>query len=149
MNRGLFLDLGDTLVRVEDDEIYMDGAGEIEFLPHTVAVLQERGPQFDGVFVVTNQSGIAKGTLSLARSASFIDQVNRAVGGLITDFWACPHLQSPYRKPNPGMLVGLADKHFIDLGTSVMVGDSSGDQQAAQSAGIGEFVWAHVFFGRS
>ncbi len=148
MRSGLFLDLGGTLVKVENDEIYTDKEGNVEFLPNTVAVLKSRASEFDAVFIVTNQAGIDVGIVSLEVSNSFVHQVNDAVDGMITDFWACPRRGSSYRKPNPGMIKGLADKHFIALERSVMVGDSESDRQAALSAGVGSFVWADEFFSR-
>ena len=99
-------------------------------------------------FVVTNQSGIEKGLITVETSNSFIDQVDKAIGGLVTDFWACPWVESVYRKPKPGMITGLADKHFVDLARSVMVGDSESDRKTAQNAGITDFVWADDFFER-
>tara|TARA_Y100000588_G_scaffold39928_2_gene38156 strand:- start:22904 stop:23320 length:417 start_codon:yes stop_codon:yes gene_type:complete len=45
------------------------------------------------------------------------------------------------------MLLGLADKHYVDLSMSTMVGDSDIDRQSAGDAGIGTFIWAHEFFG--
>lgn len=148
MRSGLFLDLGGTLVRVENDEIYTDRDGNVEFLPNTVAVLKSRAREFDAVFIVTNQAGIENGIVSLEALNSFVHQVNDAVGGMITDFWACPRRGSSYRKPNPGMIEGLADKHFITLERSIMVGDADSDRQAALSAGVGSFVWADEFFSR-
>ncbi len=148
MYNALFLDLGGTLVRIEDDEISTDAAGNVEILPNTVEILRQRAQDFDAIFIITNQSGIEKGTLSIESAKSFVDQVNTAIGGLITDYWVCPRVESPYRKPNPGMITGLADKHFVDVKRSVMVGDTEIDQQAAQNAGIGHFIWASDFFER-
>ena len=148
MRTALFLDLGGTLVRVEDDEIYTTADGRVEFLPNTVAVLRQKAPAFETVFIVTNQSSIEKGTVAVDASTSFIDQVNEIIGGRITDFWACPLRESSYRKPNPGMITGLADKHFVDLKRSVMVGDAEGDRHCAQSAGVGQFIWSDEFFSR-
>ncbi len=148
MYNALFLDLGGTLVRIEDDEIFTDATGNVELLPNTVEVLMHRAQDFDEIFIITNQSGIEKGTLSIERAKSFIDQVNTATGDIITDYWVCPHVESPYRKPNPGMITGLADKHFVDVKQSVLVGDTEIDQQAAQNAGIGHFIWAGDFFER-
>ncbi len=145
---ALFLDLGETLVRIEDDEIFTDATGNVEILPNTVETLRQKVHHFDALFIITNQSGIEKGTLSIERAKSFIDQINTATGGLITDYWVCPHVESPYRKPNPGMITGLADKHFVDVKQSVLVGDTEIDQQAAQNAGIGHFIWAGDFFER-
>ena len=85
MRSGLFLDLGGTLVRVENDEIYTDRDGNVEFLPNTVAVLKSRAREFDAVFIVTNQAGIENGIVSLEALNSFVHQVNDAVGGMITD----------------------------------------------------------------
>ena len=148
MCNALFLDLGGTLVRIEDDEIFTDATGHVEILPNTVEILRQRASDFDAIFIITNQSGIEKGTLSIERAKSFIDQVNTEIGGIITDYWVCPHIESPYRKPNPNMITGLADKHFVDVNQSVLVGDSEIDQQAAQNAGIGHFIWASDFFDR-
>jgi len=147
MRSALFLDLGGTLVRVEDDEIYIDANGLVEFLPNVVETLYKRVHGFDAIFVITNQAGIEKGIVSMTVSNSFINQVNSAIGGAITDFWASPFRVSPYRKPNPGMILGLADKHFINLEKSMMVGDAETDRQCAESAGVGSFVWAKDFFG--
>jgi len=112
MRSGLFLDLGGTLVRVENDEIFTDRDGTIEFLPNTVAVVKSRAREFDAVFIVTNQAGIEDGIVSLELSNSFVHQENDAVDGAITDFWACRRHGSSYRKPNPGMIAGLADKRW-------------------------------------
>ena len=54
--------------------------------------------------------------------------------------------ESPYRKPNHGMITGLADKYFVDVKQLVMVGDTEIDQQAAQNADIGRFIWTRDFF---
>lgn len=148
MCKALFLDLGGTLVRIEDDEIFTNAAGNVELLPNTVEILRQRASDFDAIFIITNQSGIEKGILSVEIAKSFIDQVNTAIGDLITDYWVCPRIESPYRKPNPGMINGLADKHFVDVKQSVMVGDTEIDQKAAQNAGIGHFIWARDFFKR-
>ena len=148
MCKALFLDLGGTLVRIEEDEIFTDAAGNVELLPNAVEILMDRAQDFNAIFIITNQSGIEKGTLSVERAKSFIDQVNTAIGDLITDYWVCPHIESPYRKPNPNMIIGLADKHFVDVKQSVLVGDTEIDQQAAQNAGIGHFIWARDFFKR-
>ena len=144
--RGLFLDLGDTLVRVEDDEIYTDASGQVEFLANRVATIQRVAGEFDAIFIVTNQASIEEGTVSFEAAKSYVDQVDAALGGLITDYWACPRRGSLYRKPNPGMIEGLADKHFIDVAQSIFVGDSESDQTAAKHAGIGEFIFAEQYF---
>lgn len=119
--------------------------GRVELLPvvaETLASLQRQA-----VFIITNQSGLVKGLLTLAQVVSFTVQINAQCGGVIQDCWANPLLDSPYRKPKPGKLLGLADKHFVDLRASTFVGDSANDRRCAETAGIGSFVWAETYFG--
>ena len=142
-----FFDLGGTLLRVKDDEIWKDNAGHVELL----SGVQEKLKSLHGkpVFVVTNQSGIEKGLLTPQEVANFIAQINEKCENVVVDYWACPYITSGYRKPSPSMLLGLADKHFIDLGCAIMVGDSDTDQECARRAGVGRFIWASEFFGGS
>lgn len=142
---ALFLDLGGTLVRIVDDEIYVDADGAVEILPRVVETLSARDGEL--LFVVTNQASIGDGGLQIDEVASFVEQINARIGGRIQDYWACPRRSSNFRKPNPGMVLGLADKHFLDLARSTYVGDSDSDQACAREAGVGDFVWAHEFFG--
>jgi HAD superfamily hydrolase (TIGR01662 family) len=118
----------------------------VTFLPNVIETLRARIEDFDAVFVITNQSGIEKGTLTPDDSNTIIAQVDQALHGKLTDFWSSPRTASAYRKPNPGMFLGLADKHYIDLAKSTMVGDSDIDRQAAKDAGIATFIWAKDFF---
>ena len=134
---ALFLDLGDTLVRTKDKEIDRSQKGRVSFLPNVIDIFRSRTDEFDAVFVITNQSGIHKGLLTVDDSNAIIKQVDQALDGKLTDAWASPLTQSDYRKPHTGMLLGLAGKHYVDLSMSTMVGD----------AGIGTFIWAHEFFG--
>lgn len=148
MNNALFLDLGGTLVRTENEEIYLDGRGHVEFLPNSIKMLKSKSAYFDKVFVVCNQPGIEKGTLPLEKSTAFIRQIHSKCGPIVSDYWICPFENSPFRKPEPGMVLALADKHFVNLKHSTFVGDSELDQQCAEAAGVGNFVWADTFFQR-
>jgi D-glycero-D-manno-heptose 1,7-bisphosphate phosphatase len=142
---ALFLDLGGTLVRIEDDEVYLDGARHIELLPNVVERLRE--VSYDTVLLVTNQSGIGRGTRSFDEVRGWIEQLDAALGGgVISDWWASPRPDSVYRKPAPGMVLALTDKHHIDLGRSLFVGDTESDRACAEAAGVA-FEWAREFFG--
>ena len=44
------------------------------------------------------------------------------------------------RKPKPGMLIRAAEEHHLDLGSSFMVGDRSGDVLAGAAAGCKTFL---------
>lgn len=147
MYSALFLDLGGTLVRIENDEIYLSNEGKVDILPNVVAVLDEA--VWQKIFIVTNQSGISSQLMTYEMIERAIEQVFALSHREIDDFWACPWGQSRYRKPSPLMVTALADKHFIDLSQSCFVGDSQNDLLCAEAAEIGQFCWADEFFRRT
>ena len=62
---------------------------------------------------------------------------------------ACAHPRDAgcgCRKPAPGLILGLAETHRVDLARSVMVGDTAVDRLLAANAGIGRFTWAVDYF---
>jgi D-glycero-D-manno-heptose 1,7-bisphosphate phosphatase len=144
-----FLDLGGTLLALDDhDEIAYDRHGRVTIQPG----VPERLATLAGtpVFVVTNQAGIADGTLTAVRFHVFCDQLADGVGGTVTAFAACTHSRDTgcdCRKPRPGLVLKLAEIHRIDLPRSVMVGDTDVDRRLAAAAGIGGFMWATDYFG--
>ena len=101
------------------------------------------------VFVVTNQSGVARGHYDEAAVATLhawmADEVRRA-GGTIDDIRYCPfHVDgvvpeyaraSDWRKPEPGMLLDLMRAWELDPARCLLIGDQDSDMQAARAAGI-------------
>ena len=93
------------------------------------------------IIVVTNQPGIAKGTLTLDELNAVHERLGQA---LAPAFWDalefCPHhpdygVACACRKPGPGMLRKAAALEGIDLAKSWMVGDGLVDVQAGRAAG--------------
>lgn len=101
------------------------------------------------LYVVTNQSGVARGYFTLAEA----EALNRRIGAFFAErgapldgFALCPHhpegTVAPFaracdcRKPAPGMLLALAREHGIDLARSFMVGDKPIDAEAGLAAGV-------------
>ena len=99
-----------------------------------VARLRERGVR---VGVVSNQSGVAKGRLTVAQ----VEAVNGRVGQLLGPFdvWRyCPHDRDAgcsCRKPAPGMVMGACVALGVEPERCVVVGDIGSDMEAAAAAG--------------
>ncbi|AFJ03329.1 Histidinol-phosphatase [Methylophaga frappieri] len=93
------------------------------------------------VVIITNQSGIGRGLLDvemLNRIHSKMRRMLSQVGGRIEAILFCPDgpdVDSPCRKPNPGMFLDLAHRLRLNLAQVPAVGDSLRDLQAAEAAG--------------
>jgi len=143
--RAVFLDRDGT-INVEKD--YLFRPEEFEFIPgvpEAIRRLRERGFL---VFVVTNQSGVARGYFTLEAVNHLHDHIQqqlRILGTEIDGFFICPHHPTEgqgafrrdceCRKGQPGMLLQAAAEHSVDLGNSFMVGDKMADLEAGRAAG--------------
>jgi histidinol-phosphate phosphatase family protein len=149
-NRGLFFDLGGTLVRLDDThELPIDARGNIviDLLPN---VAEKLAPIRDHlIFVVTNQSKIKRGRFTIQQVEAAIGELDDKLGGILTGWQVCPHDDADRcrcRKPLGGMITDLAEMYGVDLATSTMIGDQEVDEKAARAAGVGKFIFAKYFF---
>lgn len=101
------------------------------------------------VFVVTNQSGVARGYFGVDDIHRLHDWMNRelgAIGAHIDDFQYCPYHEegtveayrrvSDRRKPAPGMILDCLKAWPVRIEGSLLVGDNIRDIEAAVAAGI-------------
>ena len=107
-------------------------------------------------FVVTNQSGIARGLYEeshvLALHRWMADEM-AAIGAHIDAFEYCPdhpdgtieryRRLSDRRKPGPGMITDLLGRFSVDAVNSILIGDKETDLEAARAAGLK----GHLFSG--
>ncbi len=144
--RALFLDRDGVL---NHDHGWVGEQDRFEWIEGAIATVRAAADAGWHVFVVTNQSGIARGRYSEAQFAALSDwmigQIRRD-GGTIDALRYCPtHPDAPLeayrradgrRKPGPGMLLELIAAWQLDPARCLMIGDQPTDMTAAQAAGI-------------
>ena len=91
--------------------------------------------------MASNQRGLARGLMApevLTDIEALIRDELRPLGASIGAFRYCPHDHADRcacRKPEPGLLLLLAEDLDIDLSESWMVGDAASDVAAGRAAG--------------
>jgi D-glycero-D-manno-heptose 1,7-bisphosphate phosphatase len=110
----------------------------IEGALEALRLLHSRGYR---VIVITNQAGIARGSLTEAELAIIHDRMKSEVekaGGQIDKIYYCPHGWDEgchCRKPAPGMLFQAQRDYQLELTRCLYIGDDTRDQDAADAAG--------------
>jgi histidinol-phosphate phosphatase family protein len=136
---GVLFDRDGTLVH----DVPYNGRPElvdvIDGVPEAVARLRAAGVK---TAVITNQSGVARGLVSLAE----VEQVNARVDELVGPFDAwqvCPHGEDDgcsCRKPAPGMVLAASQHLGVPTARCVVVGDTAADVAAGTAAGAAAAV---------
>ena len=138
MNRAVFLDRDGVL---NADSGYITRPADCHLLPgaaNAVRLLNAHGWR---VIVFTNQSGVARGMMTLAALDAVHAHLRAEIaagGGTLDAIYACPHgpdSDCVCRKPRPGMLRQAAREHDLDFSASYVIGDTPRDLAAGQAVG--------------
>lgn len=95
------------------------------------------------IFIVTNQSGIARGYYTLKdffNLSEFMIEEFKKEDIFIDKIYFCPHDESAKcscRKPKAGMILQALNEFEIDLQNSILIGDKLSDILAAKAANVG------------
>ena len=133
-------------VFIENRANYVRSWADVEFFPQALAALARIRKVPYKIIVVTNQSAVGRGIISLetaVRLNNRILEVVRAGNGRVDASYLCPAkpgTNDPCRKPRPGMLLQAAQEHHLDLSQSYMIGDALTDIQAGQAAGVRQSI---------
>ncbi len=142
---AVFLDRDGT-VNVEEN--FISSPAQLKLIPHAGEAIRELNNLGTKVFIITNQSGVARGYFSEEAVLGVHDalkQLLKLEGAFVDDFFYCPHLpgapveryntECDCRKPKPGMLIQAKKKYSVDLRRSFVVGDRCIDIAAGKAVG--------------
>lgn len=144
---ALFLDR-DGVINV--DHAYVHTIEHFEFIDGIFELCRSAKQLGFLICVITNQAGIGRGYYTEADFKKLTDWmlgVFQSKDAAIDKVYFCPShpehgigkykIDSPFRKPGPGMILQAAEELDIDLAKSILVGDKESDIQAGITAGVG------------
>ncbi len=136
MNKAIFWDLQGTLGG--------DAVGDIgSFTPFPCAAKALQLAKDKGYYniILTNQSRIGKGLLSMAAYREAEDHILTLFGGLVTEMRCCPHTEADgcrCKKPGTGMMEDCAAAYDLFLPDCFVIGDMGKNEMVmARTAGCG------------
>lgn len=128
---------------VINDEKYLDYIhtwDEFKFYDGVKEALEIFNKKFGTIVMVTNQRGIAKGLTKLEDleliHKNMLQEIENS-RGRIDKIYFCADMESPNRKPNPGMgLQAMKDFPKINLSKSIMIGNTLSDMKFGRNLGV-------------
>ena len=137
--RALLLDMDGTVRKTRTGRPFPVHPDEVELLPNRREVLARYLESGYLLLGISNQSGVAAGTLTEEQAIACFDRTVELLGVPI-DVRFCPHPSGAVtcwcRKPMPGMAVQLIEEYDLDPAQCVMVGDMETDRECAAAAGL-------------
>lgn len=139
-NRAAFLDRDGTIIV---DRSFANDPDQVTLLPGAAEAIRRLAAAGIPSIVCTNQSGIARGLISLAQYRAVhlrLGELLAGEGASLLDTFSCPHhpeLTGPCdcRKPATGLFERAAALHRLNLGRCLFAGDRYRDVAAARAFG--------------
>jgi D-glycero-D-manno-heptose 1,7-bisphosphate phosphatase len=142
---AVFLDRDGTLI---EHVHYLSDPAAVRLLPDAAQALRQLRDAGYALVLVTNQSAIGRGLLTVETLQEIHDVMNHLLAEqdvALDAIYFCPEapaqdgdrtaIDHPDRKPSPGMLLRAAAELELDLPASWMIGDMVSDALAGQYAG--------------
>lgn len=148
-NRALILDYDGTLREcVGGNGKYPTSEEHVEIKPKRTEIIQSYKDKGYVILGASNQSGIAKGELSLEKCQQLFAHTNKLLGHDI-EVSFCPHQPAPpvcyCRKPQVGMFIDFINRYKLDRKQCIFVGDYTTDKTSATRVGM-QYVDQAEFF---
>ena len=132
--KAVFVDRDGTLIR---DVPYNGNPDLVEVMPGAGRAIQRLREAQIPTAVISNQSGVARGLISLDQVRAVNERVERELGPL-GPWFICTHGPDEAcgcRKPAPGLLLKAAEALKVPVSECVFIGDIGSDVEAARAAG--------------
>jgi D-glycero-D-manno-heptose 1,7-bisphosphate phosphatase len=135
---AVFLDRDGVLIENRAD--YVRDWSQVVLFPEAIEALSRFRNTDYKIVLVTNQSAVGRGLISLETATHINQRLARVVeehGGRLDAIYMCPHSpddQCDCRKPRSGLFLQAAKDLSLDLGSSWMIGDAWTDLLAGQNA---------------
>jgi D-glycero-D-manno-heptose 1,7-bisphosphate phosphatase len=140
--RHVILDRDGVLNREDEGGGYVCEPSQFHWLPGALEGLAILRSARLYVSVVTNQSGIGRGRMSLGQLEAVHERMQAeaaASGGALDAVLFCPHAPEEHclcRKPAPGLIQAAVARSGIAAPECLVVGDDRRDLEAARRAGV-------------
>lgn len=149
---AVFLDRDGVII--ENRANYVRRWADVACYPQAMRALARLCHWPGKIIIVTNQSVVGRGFISLQDAQAINRRLAEAIagaGGRVDAILMCPHAPQEHctcRKPQPGLLKQAAQTFDIDLAQSIMIGDALTDIQAGRAAGVGTLALVRTGRGR-
>ena len=137
LSAAVFVDRDGTIM---EDCDYCSDPKDVRIFPGVPEALLRLKSKGFKLIIITNQSGIGRGLMTVEQYRAVESEVLRQLGGdLIDATYFCPDVpgqHSSCRKPEPGMILQAKREHGIDLPRSFFIGDKEIDVECGRNAGM-------------
>lgn len=141
MDKILFLDRDGVINKKAPPHQHIITQEDFIILPQVKDALTYAKDKGYKIIIITNQRSVPKETYDMVHTKmlSYLPEID--------DIFVCPHEngECDCRKPLPGLFYQAESKYNVDKKTSLMIGDSQSDVDAAIAYGIKAYLTTNLY----